>query len=89
MPKRPPKCKKCGEPIAFVHRPGFVIKGQSKYLVVNADDGRSHRPRCDLLQALRAAKLSGNAQLKRLKQKQRASAPASTEGVQLDAFETA
>jgi hypothetical protein len=49
-------CRKCGEPIRFEPRPGFIVKGQPKYFPVNVDDGKPHYRRCQLNQELKALK---------------------------------
>lgn len=80
------KCRICGEPIEFVLRPGFIPKGHSRFFIVNADDHRHHRARCELRVALKKAKTQGPAQLRRQKKTDQARTCATTEGDQLDAF---
>lgn len=46
-------CRRCGEPILFQHRAGFIVKGQPRYYPVNADDGRPHSSRCKLKMELK------------------------------------
>lgn len=87
MPKRKKKhlCRTCAEPIDFVLKAGFIPKGHSRFLVVNADDHRPHRARCELRVALKKAKTEGPAQLRRQKKIAHARERA-PEGEQLDAF---
>jgi hypothetical protein len=56
MAKRPLKCRKCGERIHLIPKPGFIVRGESRNFAVNADDARPHWKRCKINQELAAAK---------------------------------
>lgn len=49
-------CRKCGERIDFMPRPGFVPTGQPRYFPINFDDRKPHYARCKLTLELREAK---------------------------------
>jgi hypothetical protein len=51
-----PRCKKCGEPIQFMPRSGFIRAGEPKYFPVNADDRKPHWKRCRIRQDLSEAR---------------------------------
>ena len=51
-----PRCKRCGEPITFLLRGGFVRRGEPRHYPVNLDDKLPHWRRCKINQDLQAAK---------------------------------
>lgn len=87
------RCRKCGERIDFMPRPGFIRVGQSRYFAVNTDDRQPHSKRCAITLALKEERNRSRSQSATPVAKQKGSLTAKraealiTTGVQLDAFD--